>query len=304
MACYVQDLATGAAWSATYQPTRVQPAEYHVVYTPDSARFRRRDGGIETLTEVAVSPQHNAEVRRVTLTNVGCGDRRPSIDELSGDSVGRPRAPIWRTLPLATSSWRRSSCPQPGALLCSRRPRTAEESRVWLAHVAAVDSGGAGPVREYETSRERFIGRGRDLSAPAAMEPGSRLSNSVGAVLDPVLSLRRVVSLAPGERAVISFCLAAAESREAALELADTFSDPRAATRTFELAWTDARVELRHLNLSTQQMHRFQELSGVAPVQRSRAARSAGPARGQRPSAVRLVGVRHLRRPADSGRPG
>ena len=39
------------------------------------------------------------------------------------------------------------------------------------------------------------------------------------------------------------------------------FSDPRAATRTFELAWTDARVELRHLNLSTDQVHRFQELA-------------------------------------------
>src|SRR5204863_2265212 len=79
--------------------------------------------------------------------------------------------------------------------------------------------------------------------------------------LDPALSLRRVATLPAGGRAVISFTTGAADSREAALELADMFGDPRAVARTFELAWTDARVELRHLNLSAEQAHRFQDLA-------------------------------------------
>ena len=51
---------------------------------------------------------------------------------------------------------------------------------------------------EFETDRARFLGRGRDVRAPLAVIDGRPLSNTVGAVLDPVFSLRRRFALRAG----------------------------------------------------------------------------------------------------------
>jgi cyclic beta-1,2-glucan synthetase len=82
-------------------------------------------------------------------------------------------------------------------------------------------------------------------------------------VLDPILSLRRVLSIPAGGRARVAFTTALAGTRAAALDLAERFHDTRAITRTIELAWTDARVELRHLGISAVQAQRFQRLASA-----------------------------------------
>jgi cyclic beta-1,2-glucan synthetase len=221
-------------WSNTFLPARVPPDEYGVVYAPEAGRFRRRDGDIETVTEVTVSPEAHAEVRRVTLANLGQQTVRLDVTSYAEVALAA-RAddlahPAFGNLFVETEY-----DAETGALLCSRRPRSAAEERIWMFHVSAAE-GQVAPVTEYETSRARFIGRGRDPSRPAAVRPGARLSNTVGAVLDPAVSLRRIVILSPGDRAMVSFTTGIAESREAALELADTLSDPLATSRTLYLA--------------------------------------------------------------------
>jgi cyclic beta-1,2-glucan synthetase len=259
MYCYVRDRENGRVWSTTYQPTRVPPDAYQVTYSPDAARFRRQDGAVETLTEVVLSPEANVEVRRVTLTNLGETPLQLELTSYAEIALNAPAAdlahPAFGNLFVETEF-----VAELGTLLCTRRPRSPDETPAWLAHVTAAE-GQPAPVAEYETSRLRFLGRNRDPAAPAALDAGAALSNTAGAVLDPALALRRQVTLAPGERVVVSFVLAGADSREAAIELAERFGDPRAVTRTFELAWTDARVELRHLNLTAQQAHQFQDLA-------------------------------------------
>ena len=45
-------------------------------------------------------------------------------------------------------------------------------------------------VGSYETDRSRFIGRGRTVAHPAAMENRGLLSDSEGPVLDPIVAIR------------------------------------------------------------------------------------------------------------------
>ncbi len=67
--CYVQDMWTWRLWSVAHQPLGVAADTYEVLFSPDKAEFRRVDGLIETHMEVTVSPEHNCEIRRITLTN-------------------------------------------------------------------------------------------------------------------------------------------------------------------------------------------------------------------------------------------
>jgi cyclic beta-1,2-glucan synthetase len=257
---YIRDTRRGTVWSSAYQPTRTEPDEYQVTYTPEAARFRRRDGPVATLTEVVVSPEHPAEVRRVTLANQG--NEPLSLEVTSYVELAlAPRLsdlahPAFGNLFVETEF-----IPEREALLASRRPRSPDEASPWLVHVCAVE-GRADPLTEFETSRAHFLGRGRDPASPAALTPGARLSSTAGAVLDPACSLRRTVTVAPGRRVVLSFTIALGASREEALVLAEKFGDPRGVARTFELAWTDARIELRHLGITPEQAHRFQDLAG------------------------------------------
>src|SRR6185295_4388652 len=81
---------------------------------------------------------------------------------------------------------------EPFALLARRRPRSPGERHPWLAHGLA----GTRP-NEVETDRARFHGRGGSRARPAALAPGARLSGTLGNVLDPILALRRNLTVAP-----------------------------------------------------------------------------------------------------------
>ena len=94
---------------------------------------------------------------------------------------------------------------------------------------------------EWETDRGRFLGRGRDVRDPAAVGDGRPLSGTVGAVLDPVVSLRRRVRLRPGAVARLTFTTFVVPSRDVALDLADKYRDPAAFERAATLAWSTHR---------------------------------------------------------------
>ena len=81
------------------------------------------------------------------------------------------------------------------------------------------------------------------------------------AVLDPIVSLRQRIRLAPGGFVRLSFCTGVAASRENALALAHKYHDPNAAARTFALAFTQAQSTLRHLGITSDEAHLFERLA-------------------------------------------
>jgi cyclic beta-1,2-glucan synthetase len=254
---YIRDLRSGAVWSAGHQPVGRVADSYEAVFSTDKVEFRRRDGGIETHTEITVSPEHPAEVRRLTITNHNLRYQEFEITSYVEVVLAPHRAdvahPAFGKLFLETE-W----VPAEDALLCRRRVRSAAEKPVWGVHALAAESPGPSPT-QYETDRARFRGRGRGSAHPLALD--GPLSGTTGPVLDPVFSLRRRIRVAPGAAVSISFTTAVATSRADALALADQYHDVHGVTRAFELAWAHTQVQLRHLKLSAEQAHLFQRLT-------------------------------------------
>ncbi|MDQ3348378.1 MAG: glycosyl transferase family 36, partial [Acidobacteriota bacterium] len=133
--------------------------------------------------------------------------------------------------------------------------------RLFLVHVLSGRAPG-GAAAEHETDRARFIGRGGTLADPAALERDSRLSNTTGPVLDPVVSLRHAVRLAPRTTARLTFTTAYAESEEAAHHLIEKYHDRRAVARALALASTHSEIEMRHLGFTVEDTLLFQRLGG------------------------------------------
>ena len=256
---FLRDAESGEVWSAGYHPSGAEPDHYEVVFSEDRAEIHRRDGALSTTLEVLVSPEDDAEVRRVSIRNFGS---RPRIVELTSyaEVVMAPPAgdaahPAFSNLFVQTEF-----VPDLAALLATRRPRSPSETRVWAGHVVIVEGETLAGV-QYETDRARFLGRGREIRNPVSVIDGRPLSNTAGSVLDPILSLRRRVRIAPGSTARVVFSTFIAPSREVALDLADKYRDLATFERAATLAWTQAQVQLRHLRIGTDEAHLFQRIA-------------------------------------------
>ncbi|WP_139556744.1 GH36-type glycosyl hydrolase domain-containing protein [Methylotetracoccus oryzae] len=255
---YLRDIASGQVWSAGYQPTAALPEHYHVSFAEDRARITRTDGTLVSTLEIVVSPEDDAEVRRLSLLNTGTGEREIEITSYAEVVLAPLTADIAH--PAFSNLFIRTEyLPRSRALLARRQPRTSADPTLWAAHVIAGRRTGDG--LEYETDRARFIGRGQTLREPIAVIDGRPLTNTVGAVLDPIFSLRTRVRIAPGATAHMTFTTLVAESREAAEDLADKYHNVAAFDRVSALAWTHAHVQLHHLRTKPDEAHLFQDLA-------------------------------------------
>ncbi|QOV88421.1 glycoside hydrolase family 94 protein [Humisphaera borealis] len=281
--CYLRDLESGLLWSTSWQPTLKPSRNYEAIFTQARAEFRRRDDGIETHSEISVSPEDDIELRRVTLINRSDSVRTIEVTSYA-EVVLAARSqdlahPAFSNLFVQTELVRDRQ-----AILCTRRPRSAEEKPPWMTHLMTVQGTVSGEV-SFETDRMKFIGRGRTVAAPAAMEGVAPLTNSEGSVLDPVMSIRQVVRLSPGETVRIDLVTGVAETRDAATAMMDKYHDPRLADRVFELAWTHAHVLLRQLNITEADAQSFGRLAGsviyASSLRRAKAAVLTRNRRGQ-----------------------
>jgi N,N'-diacetylchitobiose phosphorylase len=219
---YLRDLDDGRFWSLGYQPTRTPAEVYRTDASGGNFVLERENDGLAARLQVSVSADADLELRRLLLRNTASQPRRIEVTsylEVVLYHAGADAAhPAFAKLFVQTE---RDAAH--GALLARRRPRAVHERWPWLVHALV-----GVPASEWETDRLRFLGRGGTPARPAALLGREPLSGSVGNVLDPVMSLRGVVELAPGEDAELLFLTGAGKGRAEALQLLQPWFDAAA----------------------------------------------------------------------------
>jgi cyclic beta-1,2-glucan synthetase len=255
---YIRDVTRDTVWSPAFQPCRVPSAGQRVQFSPDRVTFVREDDGIRTSLDICVSPEWNADIRRVTLANTGSETRFIEVTSYYEIVLAPPGVddahPAFSKLFVETAYEKEAGC-----LLARRRPRQEGEKELWAAHVLLPEGPVLGPP-EVETDRSEFIGRGFTRSLPQAIR--SRLRGTAGAVADPAFVMRQRLAVEPGEQAQLFAMICVGDSKEEVMEMARHFSANPSIERTFQLAWTRSQIELRHLRLSAAEAADFQRLAG------------------------------------------
>ena len=256
---FLRDAETGDLWSAGFQPIGTEGDHYEVVYSEDRAKIMQWDQSLSITLEIVVSPEDDAELRRLTVTNLENRDREIDFTSYAEVVLALQQAdeahPAFSNLFVETQF-----VSELGTLLATRRPSSADDPQLWLAHLAAVDGETVGTL-QYESDRARFLGRGRGVRAPLSVRDGGPLSNTAGTVLDPIVSLRHRVAIPQGGTVHLLFTTLVAPSREEALEIAEKYSQPATFERESSLAWTQAQVQLHHLRITQDEAHLFQRLA-------------------------------------------
>jgi cyclic beta-1,2-glucan synthetase len=287
---YVRSRSTGQGWSAGFEPSRLTPSSYRATFSVDHVEIHRRDGDLETTMEVVVSPEHCVEVRRVTITNHG--DKACEVDVTSyAEVVLSPRTADVAHRAFEDMFVEFEEETQLGALLATRRGRAEGSVSPWLVQMLAPESDGWGAAR-CDSLRSRFLGRGRDLASPEGLW-SEVPSGVVKHPLDPAAILRRSVVIEPQATARVALITGMGASRAEVVELAHRYVGAAQVDRAFELAWADARVELKHLRIGAAQSFRFQRLLSfmMDPQLPLRAVPEALAARGDGRGALWALGI-------------
>ena len=278
---YLRDRDSGRVWSTAHQPTRQRADHYEAIFVQGRAEYRRRDQAIETHTEISVSPEDDVEIRRVTLTNQSSRTRHIEVTSYAEVVLAPLNADLAHRA-FSNLFVQTEILPERQAILCTRRPRTPGERVPWMFHLLAAPGALAGEP-SYETDRARFIGRGRTAANPLALDgdgtatlSNAVLSNTEGSVLDPIVAIRRTLTVSPDESASVQIISGVADTREAALALLDKYCDRHFVERAFEMAWFQSQEVLRHLNATEADAQVYGRLA--ASVVYGSALRRAAPA--------------------------
>jgi cellobiose phosphorylase len=244
--CYIRDLDNDMFWSASYQPSLKQGDNYEAVFSQGRAEFRRSDQSLETHTEIVVSPEDDIELRRIHITN---RSRKKRTIELTSyaevvlvPALAEEMHPAFSNLFVETDIDKERH-----AIICTRRPRSAEEQVPWMFHLMKVKDAEVIDI-SYETNRNNFIGRGNSIHKPRVMNNDEALSGSKGAVLDPVVSIRYSIIIEPHQSATIDIIMGIADTKDQCNVLVERYQDQHLTDRVLELAWTHSQVILRQIN--------------------------------------------------------
>jgi cellobiose phosphorylase len=258
--CYIRDLDAGLYWSNTHQPVQRRPSMYEATFSEGKVEFRRRDGVIETFTQVVVSPEDDLELRRIRLTNRSKTPRRMEVTSYAEVVLQAPNAdlshPAFGNLFVQTEA-----ISEYNGLLATRRARSKEETPPWLLHSLVLHGAATAPC-SWETDRMKFVGRGRTPARPLAMDARASLSNTTGAVLDPIIAIRREFVLQSDQTALIDLVVGIAGSRADAVALLTRYNDSRCTDRVLEMAWSYQQVLLRQINATEADAQIFGRLAG------------------------------------------
>ena len=256
---YLRDRRAGKIWSAGFVPTAERAESYTATFTEEKAEFTRTDANFETTMECVVSPEDNAEARRITITNRGRFLREVElttyVELVLAPASSDEAHPVFSKMFVETEF-----VPEHRALVATRRRRSPNEPTIWAAQFLLIHGDDTGDL-EYETDRAAFIGRGHVVREPAAMESDNRLSGTVGTVLDPIFALRKRIKIPAGRQMHCTLWTVVAESRDAVLDLVDRHRQLTAYDRAKMLAWTQAQIQLRHLGISSDEANLYQSLA-------------------------------------------
>ncbi|MDZ5034522.1 hypothetical protein, partial [Clostridium perfringens] len=187
------------------------------------------------------------EIRKLTLKNTGDKSRclevtsylEVTLQSFEGDAVH----PSFSNLFISTEYDEETK-----SLIGNRSPRAKGAVTPYIFHTVATNYELDGDLT-YETSRLNFIGRNRSLKSPEVMDNDTPLQNTVGIVLDPIMSIRSAVTLKAGEEKEIYYLTGVGESKEEVIDIIKKYKDIPRIEKAYEAYNYANQLEIKHMGI-------------------------------------------------------
>ena len=248
---YIKDLADNKYWSNTFAPVNIKPDKYNIVFASDRINFLREDNGVMTKTEIIVTKEHDAEIRKITFKNHTEEDKylevttytEPIIIENIEDITHR----TFKSLFISSSFDKEKE-----ALIMCRKNNTKKTKDYMVTKLLIEDEHSI----SFETERSKFIGRNRNTNNPLALTR-KNLSNKEGTTIDPVMSLRSNIIIPPKKEKTIYYITGFSKSKDQIDEILDSYDTSAKISTAFKYATLANNINTKELNITGPDMRNY-----------------------------------------------
>ena len=248
---FFRDLDSGEVWSLGWDELGGDVLE--VEFGAAHSEYRLRRHGLMARLAVAIVPDGDLEVRRLTLSNDLARPRHLQIgfqaDPVMAREAEDRRHPAFNKLFVECVG-----TVAPAELLFRRRPRAADETSLYLGYGVA---GGDQVQASLQSHRDRasFVGRRGNSRRPAAFSTGGgEPAVRDGPVLDPTAALTVTVRIPPTASVQCAFLMAVGNDSSQLLELLDRYRSLDRVAWAFAQARIAASSEVQQLGLLSDEL--------------------------------------------------
>jgi len=220
-AFYIRDEETGSFWSPTPGPAR-GPTPYVCRHGLGYSAFEHSQERLFSEMQVYVAVDRPVKLTQLNLRNLSNRTRRLSITGFCEWVLGEDRTR--QAMHVVTRL-----DPQTGAIFAWNAFNYDFPGRIAFFHCSRLD-------RSLTADRTEFLGRNGTPASPVSMRR-RRLSNRVGAGLDPCAAIQAYLEIPPGEQRQVVFVLGSTQSEEEAHALLLELGGLDGAQAALEAVW-------------------------------------------------------------------
>ena len=253
---YFKNTDDNKVWSIGSEPIADSFEKYKVIYSLNKAEIIREDSYMDIHIEMWVSAEDNVEMRKITLINKKNTSLNIEITSFAELVMAEQNAdlshPAFNNLFISTEYDKERE-----SLIAHKKPRESNENELYVFKTFSTTSSEFTNT-QFETNRNTFIGRGRTLSNPVALD--KFLDGSQGVVLEPILSLRKGLKIDGNQKVQITFSMGVAENKLDINKLINKYRNPSIVKEQLELSEIQAQVEMSYLDLDFKELQLYQNM--------------------------------------------
>ena len=248
---YIKNKKNNKFFTNTYYPSIKEPDKYHVVFASDRIKYMREDKHLITTTEITVTKDHNAEIRKLTIENTGKTEKELEITSYLEVILSRIEEDVshraFNSITISSEVDEKTK-----SLIFKRKSRTKEKTEYYLVNRFFEDEEDLN--FEYETSRLKFIGRNNDSSNPDVITNNINLTSNFKDLIDPISSIRKNIIIKPNSKKTLYYLVGFGKSKEQVMEVVEAYNNSRKITNAFEESTILNNTRNTYANLNGRQL--------------------------------------------------
>ena len=202
---YVRDEQSGAVYSPTLLPLKSQEGSHLARHGFGYTTYERRVDSLEMVLVQTLAVDKPVKLSRLRIKNTGAVSRSLSVTFYAEWVMGQSAA--------SSAPFLISEAVADTGIIVARNPWKGAGDQVSFADMGGLQT-------HWTADRREFLGSYGDIAAPQAVVTALKLSNRMGAALDPCCALQMSLTLLPGQSRDVVVSLGTADHAQAATTLA------------------------------------------------------------------------------------
>ncbi len=261
---FVKNMRTNKIWSSFYMDSENtmysnndKKNNFIVNFMPDKSMFIRKDGEIETSTQITIGIDESVEIRKMEIKNNGLNEEILEITSIL-EPVLSSQEEDFSHKAFNNLFMKIEFLEEKNIILAKRKNRKPSENELYMGVKLCVNDEGFGDY-DFEINKEKVCGRG-NYSIPKSVTTSKIFTKKTGLTTDPIIAIRKSIKLKPNEKAVINLVICVSEEKNYIIEKIDKYSNFENVKRNFELSKVRVQEELRYLHLCGKEIELYQRI--------------------------------------------